>query len=173
MGLSLLLSFVGLFKHMEKTPVAVSPIVTHLNQQILSSQLQVNKAAFSLMTHSLGNYGITAKMVSKINNTYSCMAFENPINDLVNFGNLYSKAELNSGPSTYDISYTCETSSSITLGPFSPSVLRVLGVVAVILLLGVGCCAYKCGQKKNEQGAYNYQPYGANISLVAGGNPVY
>ena len=81
-----------------------------------------------------------AKLISMINETYSCMSFEMPIDDFVT---LYKKTELSSS-NDYGLSYECETIPLIVSQPgLSPFIY--LGV-AVFVICCFGWMAYNCGK---------------------------
>jgi len=93
----------------------------------------------------LGSGSTAAKLISTINETYSCMSFDNPIPDFVN---VYSQFE--SGEGDYEIKYTCRTSESSD-SPYSFTMIAIVGLLVLLLLAGVGTFADKLGQKKNAE----------------------
>ena len=114
---------------------------------------------------SLGYSSVTAKLISTINETYSCMSFETTLSDFVN---LYKKTELNSYSNSYDISYTCQTSSPEPTKGAGTSRIIILVAVALFIFYGAWFIAHKCGERKNGQDVQNSEIYEANISGLVG-----
>ncbi len=106
---------------------------------------------------------ITARHLSTMNETYSCMSFENKISE---FADLYLKTERDPSNNGYDISYVCQTSE----GPSVPLVMILvfIGVFALVLL-GIGCGGYKFALKRNQKKVGGYQVY-SNPFVIQGGN---
>ena len=110
---------------------------------------------------------VTAKLISTINETYSCMSFENRLSE--DFALLYKKSE-SGGGNYYTMSYTCETAEAVInegTSPFAP----IVYVAAVLFIIcGGGFIAYKCGEAKGGKSFEQDQLYQANFEGVIGEN---
>ena len=130
MALSLISFFAGHSRHQERTAAALMTIRIGLglDQAMFLLEVQVNKSnnffpRLSLIGKQLK--GKPAKLLSQINETFSCMSFESPFPDFVN---LYSMTE--NGNGQYSITYRCKTASN--------SITIVIAVIAAVLLVGLG-----------------------------------
>ena len=101
-------------------------------------------------SNSIGKGGSTAKFISKVNDTYSCLAFLNMVGD---FKNVYEKTPLKKA--NWQMSYSCIKDIPEPDLPVPWGLIIGVTVGLLVIVGGIGMCVYKFFKKKKTSGKTN------------------